>query len=79
MNAYAREIEGRYVLKNYGDGLLMVKATNQTQGRVLFFAVHEENGVEILTALLAYKKETQEVLANIMATARQRLRNTRGY
>lgn len=76
MLAYRRD-EGRgYVVKNYGDGLMMVKDAAQGQGRCLFFSVRIERGEEILTALLVYKKESQETPQRILDTARRRMRET---
>ena len=76
MLAY-RSGEGEgYVVRNYGEGLMMVKDAAQGQGRCLFFSVHLERGTEILTALLVYKKESQEAPQRVLDTARRRLRET---
>lgn len=61
----------------------MIKPNNQSQGRCLFFCVQSKMGpngdaTEELIALLGYKKETQEAPANIIETARHRLRRVRG-
>jgi hypothetical protein len=78
MKAYRLALPGGFVVKNYGDGLMMIKAANKTQGRCLFFSVRESGGEEVLTALLAYKKETQEVPANVLATAKARMKTPKG-
>lgn len=67
------EVAGGFVVKSYGDGLMMIKAANHTQGRCLFFTVREEQGDEVLTALVAYKKETQEAPERVIETARKRM------
>ena len=56
MLAYRLDKGGGYVVKSYGDGLMMVKDSTHGQGRCLFFSVRIERGEEILTALLVYKK-----------------------
>ncbi|MGV3616121.1 MAG: type II toxin-antitoxin system RelE/ParE family toxin [Fimbriimonas sp.] len=78
MKLFRLEAAGGYVVSNYGDGLLMIKAANQTQGRCLFFTIREVDGVEVATALLAYKKESQKAEKQKMETARQRMRMARG-
>jgi hypothetical protein len=77
MKAYRQDIGAGYELKNYGGGLMMVKSSSGTQGRCLFFTIREEAGVEVLTALLIYKKETQEVPRRIEETARERMEGAR--
>ena len=49
-----------YVLKSYGNRLLMIKPKNG-QGRCLFFCLNEKAGKQELVALLAYKKEGQKL------------------
>jgi hypothetical protein len=71
MALYSREIAIGHVVKNYGNGLLMLKAANRSCGRCLFFAV-EHSDETVLIALLAYKKGSNEVPANLLATARKR-------
>jgi hypothetical protein len=73
MRLYALEAPGGFVVKSYGKGLMMIKATNQTSGRCLFFTVSDTEGDQALTALLAYKKESDEVPARVLTTARQRM------
>ncbi len=74
MRSYRLELEGGFIVKSYGQGLMMIKATNQTQGRCLFFSIAAgSDGAEVLIALLFYKKETQEVPISVLETARQRM------
>ncbi len=73
MKAYRQELDGGFTIKRYGDGLMMIKANNRSQGRCLFFSLKEDDGVEVLTALLAYKKETNEVPKRLLDTARDRM------
>jgi phage-related protein len=75
---YAKGEEGRWIVKDYGDGLMMIKPSNRTQGRCLFFTVREIEGHEELIALLAYKKESQGAPARVLDTARERMRRARG-
>jgi hypothetical protein len=73
MSLYQQNAGVGYTVKNYGDDLMMIKGSKQ--GRCLWFAIGEsQNGVEILIALLVYKKEGQEVPARVMERARERLR-----
>lgn len=60
------ELPGGYKVRSYGDGLMMIKATNRTSGRCLFFSVVELDGVEVLTALLAYKKESSDAPLHLL-------------
>ena len=62
-----------YVVKNYGDGLMMIKDRSKGSGRCLFFTVREVEGVEQLVMLIAYKKESDEVPAAVLSTARERM------
>ena len=65
------EVSG-YTVRNFGDGLMMIK--DNRQGRCLWFSADRvEHGVQILTALLVYKKETMRVPDRILQTARQRM------
>jgi hypothetical protein len=77
MKAYQMKLPGGFLIKSYGDGLMMIKAANRTSGRCLFFSSAMEAGTEILTALLGYKKETDEVPKQVLDTARARLRKVR--
>lgn len=65
-----------YRIENYGDGLMMVTDAGHGQGRCLFFAVKEEDGIEVLTALLVYKKETAKVPSSVLESARRRMRGS---
>ena len=73
MKAYGEVAESGFVVKDYRGGLYMLKPTNRTQGRCLFFRKVKKSDSETLVALLIYKKESLEVLRNILATAKQRL------
>ena len=66
-----------YEVKTYGGGLMMVRDSSHGSGRCLFFSVGVEKGEEILTALLVYKKESQEAPARILETARTRMRGAK--
>jgi len=39
---------------------MMLKDSSRGQGRSLFFSTSQEGGVEVLTLLLVYKKESHE-------------------
>jgi len=65
------EVSG-YTIKNYGDGLMMIKGNRQ--GRCLWFSPAQfEDGIQVLIALLVYKKETIRVPDRILQTARERM------
>lgn len=49
----------------------MIKATNHTSGRCLFFTIDTEEPTK-LVALLAYKKESDEAPESLIRTARER-------
>jgi hypothetical protein len=66
-----------YVVKNYGDGLMMIKPNSPSAGRCLFFIETQQGDVTILKALLAYKKESDEVPKHIESTARARMRRSK--
>lgn len=73
MHRYQLGIELGYTVKAYEGGLMMIKGSRQ--GRCLWF--HEgdfEDGVRILTALLVYKKESQEVPERVLRTAKARMK-----
>ncbi len=73
MAQFQRGEESGYILKNYGDDLMMIKGNRQ--GRCLWFTTNRvEDGMQILTALLVYKKETMRVPDRILQTARERMR-----
>lgn len=72
MAQYQRGEESGYIVKNYGDGLMMIKGNRQ--GRCLWFSTDRiEDGIQVLTALLVYKKETMRVPDRILQTARERM------
>ena len=77
MKAYRLDQKVGYVVRSYGDGLMMVKDDSHGQGRCVFFAVREVAGEEVLTALLVYKKETQEAPKRVLDAARRRMENER--
>jgi phage-related protein len=62
-----------YVIKNYGDGLMMIKAKHG-QGRCLFFTIVEVIGTQELIVLTSYKKETQNLPDSVKRLAVQRMR-----
>lgn len=64
-----------YEVKNYGEGLLMLKPTGNAAGRCLFFFNEVVNGEEILTVVLIYKKESREAPKQVVETARRRMGN----
>ena len=73
MAQFQRGEESGYIIKNYGDDLMMIKGNRQ--GRCLWFTTGRvEDGIQILTALLVYKKETMRVPDRIFQTARERMR-----
>lgn len=77
MENFQAEFLSGFVVKNYGGGLLMIKSTNQGSGRGLFFYSRIVNGVQICMLVLVYKKESQEVPANVLALARKRVEESR--
>ena len=77
MQNFQDGIDGGYVVKSYGSGLQMIKATNHSSGRGLFFYSHVVNGVQICRLVLVYKKEATEVPAHVLATARRRMEQSR--
>lgn len=60
MKLYRLDVGIGYTIKNYGDGLLMIKPKDG-QGRCLFFTEIELDGQIELVALLSYKKESQKL------------------
>ena len=73
MLAYRLDTRVGYVVKGYGDGLMMVKDDSHGAGRCLFFTVREEAGVDVLVALLVYKKESEEAPKRVIDAARKRM------
>jgi phage-related protein len=72
MSAYAQDLAVRYVVKSYGDGLKMVKASNGTAGRCLFF--HESKSDSLIcVAVLFYKKESDEIPQRLLSAAKARM------
>jgi len=77
MESYQEDYRIGYTVKNYGDGLMMVKDSGRSQGRCLFFFSEIVDGIEILTVVLIYKKETQEAPKHIIETARKRMEESK--
>jgi len=73
MAAYAEDLDIRYSVKNYGDDLMMLKASNGTSGRCLFFSRERIGDSEKLVALLFYKKESEEAPKRVIEAARARM------
>lgn len=76
MLAYRLAAASGFQVKNYGQGVMMIKDDSRGQGRCLFFTVRQEGGEEVLTALLVYKKEGQKAPTNQIAVARARMRDS---
>ncbi len=72
MKLYRLDARIGYVIKNYGEGLMMLKPTSGA-GRCLFFCEPTETGQE-LVALLAYKKEWQKAPEQLVRMARLRMK-----
>jgi len=70
MQRFARGDDAGFTLKDYGDGLLMLKKKGRS-GRSLFFT-YDENDKAKLVLLLAYKKESDEAPESLVRTARER-------
>ena len=68
MKLFALTANIGYTVKNYGDGLMMIKPKDG-QGRCLFFTQVELAGQLELIALLAYKKESQKLPDSVRRTA----------
>ena len=73
MKLYADDAGIGYIVKNYGDGLMMIKPKD-TQGRCLFFTVIETSERQTLVALLAYKKEGQKLSERLRKLASERMK-----
>jgi|GEM_PF-1710799 len=72
MEYFQNASEAKYTVKNYDDGLMMIKGNRQ--GRCLWFFKGETvDGIEILIVVLVYKKETQRVPSKVLETARSRM------
>lgn len=69
MERYAEGDDVGFEVKDYGDGLLMIKKRGPA-GRCLFFSHDSEE--KLLVALLAYKKESDEAPKNLLESARER-------
>jgi phage-related protein len=76
MGLYQKDAGIGYDVRSYGDGLRMLKPTGGAAGRCLFFRADVVGGLEVLTVVLIYKKESQEVPAHVMDTARKRMRRS---
>ena len=76
MKAYAIDESSGYVVKSYGDRLMMIKDASHGQGRGLFFSVRVVGGEEVMTLLLVYKKESREAPARVVETARRRMQES---
>lgn len=70
MDRYAKGDDAGFTFKDCGDGLCMLKKKGRF-GRSLFFTYDEAKRSE-LVLLLAYKKESDEAPAHVIATARER-------
>lgn len=77
MYHYSLDSGAHYRVESYGDGLMMVTDSARGQGRCLFFSVRQEGGMEVVTALLVYKKESPKAPQRILDAARQRMRDSR--
>jgi len=73
MKLYGIEAGKGYVVKNYGEGLMMIKPRDG-QGRCLFFCTAQQADVVSLVALLAYKKETTKLPDRVKDLAMTRMR-----
>ncbi|MGV3616128.1 MAG: hypothetical protein ACO1SV_12405 [Fimbriimonas sp.] len=79
MKSYQIDLGTGYEVKNYGGGLIMLKDRSRGQGRCLFFrkelVVDAATGEEWerLVVVLVYKKESMEVPARVLDTARARM------
>ena len=70
MQRYAKGDEAGFTVRDYGEGLLMIKKDGLS-GRCLFFTYDEIDPTR-LVALLAYKKEGDEAPRHILDAARER-------
>lgn len=74
MKNYQLDTGVGYTVRNYGEGLWMLKDSGRAQGRCLFFQRQVVADKERLVAVLVYKKESQEIPARILRTAKERMR-----
>jgi phage-related protein len=72
MKLYRQDAGIGYLVKNYGDGLWMIKPQHG-QGRCLFFMIAKSTESTELIALLAYKKESRKAPDRLLALAKQRM------
>ena len=70
MQRFAQGDNAGFTLKNYGDGLIMLKKKSRS-GRSLFFTYDEADEAK-LVLLLAYKKESDEAPESLINAARER-------
>ena len=73
MERFAKDENVGWTIKNYGDGLHMLKAGNGTAGRCLFFVANQHRPPRLI-ALLFYKKESRDAPTNLLETARHRMK-----
>ncbi len=73
MKLYANDAGVGYIVKSYGDGLMMIKP-KESQGRCLFFTVIENSERQTLVAILAYKKEGQKLPERVRKLAQERIK-----
>jgi phage-related protein len=73
MRAYREGLEIGYEIEDYGSGIKRLRRSGKSQGRCLFFAVIEREGVEVLVALLFYKKETRRAPTSKIEAAKRRM------
>ena len=78
MENYQNDSGFAYLVKSYGDGLMMIRDRSHGQGRCLFFkreSVVQPDGTKLerLISLLVYKKESNNVPEAVLKTARQRM------
>ena len=64
----------KYIVKAMETGLMMLKASNRTSGRCLFFFKESSGDKVRLVALLFYKKENAEAPKHLIETAHRRMR-----
>ena len=69
MAAYQMELGTGCVIKDYKDGLWMLKDASRVQGRCLFFRQEPHR----LVVVLIYKKESDEAPLRVIDAARKRM------
>lgn len=72
MQRFAQGDDAGFMLRAYGDDLLMLKKKGRS-GRSLFFTYDDKDNTK-LVLLLAYKKESDEAPESLIRTARERRR-----